>query len=114
MKLLVEAFKSARKAEIAIIAAALFMLFLASFGNTIPSGDAVTEDERRMQRILSQIDGAGMVKVMLSTDETGELLGAVIAASGAGEINVQLHLQQAVHTLTELELDRIKVVKSKR
>lgn len=114
MKLLVEAFKSARKAEIIIVAAALLMLILLSLGNSFPVDGAVTDEERRMQRILSQVEGAGSVKVMLSTDESGELLGAVVAASGAGEIAVQLRLQQAVHTLTELELDQIEVVKSKR
>jgi len=114
LKLLVEAFKSARKAEIIIVAAALLMLLLLGVGNTISENDAVTDEERRMQRILSQIEGAGNVKVMLSTDESGALMGAVIAAPGAEGIAVQLRLQQAVHTLTELELDRIEVVKSKR
>lgn len=90
------------------------MLLLLGFGNSLQGDNTATMEERRMQRILSQIEGAGSVKVMLSTDETGALLGAVIASAGADEIAVQLRLQQAVHTLTELELDRIEVVRSKR
>lgn len=114
MKLLIEAFKSARKTEIIIVAAALIVLLMLGIGNSIPGDGTVTEMESRMQRILSQIEGAGRVKVMLSEDDSGSLTGAVIAASGAEEIAVRLRLQQAVRTLTELKLDQIEVVKSKR
>ena len=113
LKQLIEAFKSARRSEIILIGVALCALLLC-FMNGIPKGEIATEEEKRMQRILSQIEGAGSVRVMLSMDGSGEHKGAVVAAPGAEQIEVKLKLQQAMHTLTGLELDQIEVVKSKR
>lgn len=113
LKQLIEAFKAARKTEIILIAAALCALFLClTDGSSLK--EAATEEEKRIQHILSQIEGAGKVHVMLSEDESGLKQGAVVAAAGAERIEVMLELQQVMHTLTGLELDRIEVVKSKR
>lgn len=113
MKQLIEAFKSARKTEIILIVSAICALLLCLAGAS-PKSEITTPEEERMQRILSRIDGAGSVRVMLSSNEDGEHRGAIVVAPGAEEIEVQLKLQQAIHTLTGLELDQIEVVKSKR
>jgi len=83
------------------------------FGNA-PVKNAFTEEERRIQSILSRIDGAGDVQVMLSSEENGEARGAIVVAPGAERIEVLLKLQQAIHTLTGLELEQIEVIKSER
>ena len=70
-------------------------------------------DEKRMERLLSSIEGAGRVSVMISQGTDGEIAGVVVAASGADDLRVMLELQRAVRTLTGLELDRIEIVKSK-
>lgn len=113
MKLLIEAFKSARKTEIILIIAAVCALAVCMCG---PAGDSISssDEEKRMGHILSQIEGAGKVQVMLSNEGEASRRGAVVIASGAGQIDVQIKLQQAVHTLTGLELNRIEVIESKR
>ena len=113
MKQLIEAIKAARKQEIILILLAVCALFLCS-ADSLPSREMATEEELRIQRILSQIEGAGPVCVMLSSDANGVPVGAIIAAPGAERIEVQLKLLQAVHTLTGLELEQIEIVKSKR
>lgn len=111
MKQLMEALKSARKLELFILlAAAAILLVLCMGGGT--GGSAASVEEKRMERILSSIEGAGRVAVMLSEDGEGRCSGAVVAASGAGDIGVALQLQRAVQALTELELAQIEIVKA--
>lgn len=113
MKQLMEALKSARKLEICIALAVVAALLVLGLGGGGGDGGASPE-ERRMERILSEIEGAGRVSVMLSEDEKGAYSGAVVAASGAEDIAVLLRLQRAVQTLTGLEMENIEIVKSGR
>lgn len=108
-----DAFRSARKTELVLIAAAVCILLALWIGDAVPESTTASEPEQRMQHVLSQIEGAGKVDIMISTGDDGIPVGAVVAASGADEVYVLLQLQQAVHALTGLELDRIEVVKSK-
>ena len=112
MKQLMEALKSARKLEICIAVAAIAVLLALGLGGGSNGGASV--EERRMERILSEIEGAGRVSVMLSVDGEGACSGAVVAASGAEDIAVLLKLQWAVQTLTGLEAGDIEIVKSGR
>ena len=74
-------------------------------------GDAL---EARMARVLSQVEGAGQVSVLLSRGPDGETVtGAVIVAQGADSVRVQLELQRAVRALLGLELDAIEVLDMK-
>ena len=109
MKQLCELLKGARRIEFWVAAAAVCALLALAMG----SGDSGAEsDEARMQRILSRIEGAGQVTVMLSGAD-GAVEGAVVAASGAGDARVVLELQRAVRALTGLDLEKIEIVKSK-
>ena len=110
MKQLAELLKGARRIEFWIAAAAVCALLALALGG---GADTRTDDvEARMERILSSIEGAGRVAVMLSGAE-GAPEGAVIAASGADSVRVALELQRAVRALTGLELEKIEIVKSK-
>lgn len=113
MKQLMEALRAARKLELFILVAAVGILLALGMGAGFGDGGANTE-ERRMERILSSIEGAGRVTVMLSGDAETGYTGAVVASPGAGNIAVSLRLQQAVRALTELELEEIEIVKSGR
>ena len=112
MKQLMEALKSARKLEICIALAVIAALLVLGLGSGIDDG--ASSQERRMERILSEIEGAGRVSVMLSGDENGACSGAVVTASGAEDIAVLLRLQRAVQTLTGLDAGNIEIVKSGR
>ena len=110
MKQLGELLRGARRIEFWIAAAAVCALLALSLGG---GTDARADDtESRMERILSRIEGAGRVTVMLSGDE-GAPEGVVVAASGADSARVVLELQRAVRALTGLELEKIEIVKSK-
>lgn len=66
--------------------------------------------EARISQVLSGIEGAGSVDVVLCY--TGEVpCGAVVVAQGAGDIAVQLRLASAVSTLLGIPQDRIAVYK---
>ena len=111
MKQLGELLKGARRIEFWIAAAAVCaLLALALSGNGAVSGAKSTE--ARMERILSRIEGAGRVAVMLSGAD-GAPEGVVIAASGADDARVVLELQRAARALTGLDLEKIEIVKSK-
>lgn len=111
MKRLMEAFGSARKIEILLIAAMLCIMLLLCLNN--PAQVAQDEgDEARMQRLLSCIEGAGKVSVMIAEDENGCIRGAVVAAQGAEDVRVALEMQRAIQALTGLDLNQIEIIKS--
>lgn len=112
MKQLFEALRAARKIELLVIAAVLCALLLLYMGDG--EGGAANEAEARMERVLSRIEGAGRVSVMISEGAGGEIVGAVVVAGGADDLHVSLELQRAVQTLTGLELEQIEVAKSER
>ena len=67
--------------------------------------------EKRMEAVLSQVEGAGRVRVLLSREsEGGPATGAVIVAEGARSARVLLELQQAVKALLGLPLESIEVL----
>ena len=70
-------------------------------------GDAL---EKRMEAVLSQVDGAGRVRVLVSRTDEGAATGAVIVAEGAHSVRVLLELQRAAKALLGLELDQIEVL----
>ena len=113
MKPLLEALGGARKIEIWLIIVLLCVLIVLCLGDSKSGETAADSDEYRLGRILSRIEGAGDVSVMLSQSE-GELQGCVVAAEGAREVRVMLQLQRAVQAITGLELDRIEIVQSGR
>ena len=109
MSRLRESLRSARKIELLIlIVFVCAMLVIALSGRDTQNTDA----EARMRALLSKIEGAGRVRVMLSEDAEGNCTGAVIATPGADDVRVVLELERAVRTLTGVPLDRIEIVKS--
>lgn len=105
MKHLLETLKSARWVEMLLLGALISVLLLLAMDG---SGSVSLSEEERMAKVLSEIEGAGSVEVMLGTDGRG----CVVISEGAGDVAVMLSLQRAVRTLTGLPLDRIEIVKS--
>ena len=109
MKRLIESLRSVRKAELLILTVFLCVGLMVLLNGTREADMSV---EGRMCAILSNIEGAGKVHVMLSTDAEGGCTGAVITAEGADDVRTMLEIQRAVRTLTGLPLERIEIVKS--
>lgn len=108
----IEALKSARRLEICIILAATAILLVLLLGGEAGTGENTQEE--RLARILSSIEGAGRVSVMITEDGEGRCAGAVVSTAAADDLFVALQLQRAVKTLTGLELEQIEIVKSGR
>ena len=104
-----ESLRSVRKIELLILIVFVCTLLVITLSGREAQG---TDMEARMSALLSKIEGAGRVRVLLSQDDAGNCTGAVIAAPGADDMRVLLELQRAVRTLTGMPLERIEVVKS--
>ena len=114
MNKLIGALKTVRGIELLALAALMCILIVLCMGNQTPEEAALSE-EGRVERLLSRIEGAGSVTVMMRRDNaTGEVVGVVVAATGADEIKVVLELQRAVRALTGLEVEKIEIIKSGR
>lgn len=110
-KALLDRLRGARYVElfVALVLLALLALLLLGKSGT-ESGEGRTELEARMERILSDIDGVGRVSVMITENEGGRAVGALVVADGLEDIQAFLSLQSAVSTLLELETDRIEII----
>lgn len=113
MKHLLEALRGAKRIEILVITVIVCILMVLWFGAQDNNGYE-NEEEARMSRLLSNIEGAGRVHVMISTNSEGENTGVVVVSPGAKNMHVLLELQRTVRTLTGLDLDRIEILQSKR
>ena len=76
MKRLIESIRAARWLELTIAAGLICILLVLALSNA--GGSVASDDEARMQRILSEIDGAGKVNVMIAEDEGGACTGVVV------------------------------------
>ena len=70
--------------------------------------ESTSTEESRISRVLSAIDGAGMVEVAVHYEESIPC-SAVIVAQGANDIAVQLRLVSAVTTLLGIDQDCVAI-----
>lgn len=80
-----------------------------------------TDLEKRLSAILSKIDGAGQVSVMVTyqtdsvasasseAEEGAQIKGVVIVADGAEDVRVRMDLIKAARTLLNVDADAIQV-----
>ena len=88
--------------------AAVLALLLAKPGG---EGDAARSPlERRLERILSGIEGVSDVRVMVTEGENGAVDGVLIVCGHMDGLRAGLRVQRAVQALLNLELDRISVM----
>lgn len=103
--------RGARKVEYLalILLVALAVLFWAQ-NRTTDSG-ASTDLELRMESTLSQVAGAGDVKVMIAQAEDGRVTGVLIVAEGADDIGVYIALADAARTLLGVDAKDIEIAR---
>ena len=72
-----------------------------------------------MEAVLSSIDGAGEVRVLVNRAEaafasqTAPVTGVLVVAEGAGNMRVMIGLQQAVQALLGVEAEQIEILAMK-
>ena len=110
MRALWENLRAARYIEIGILLAVLAALGLMLTGGRTDDTIAATEPERRLCRLLEQIEGVGKVSVMISEDGGG----AVIVASELDDWRTALEIQSAARAVLNVELDRVCVIGKRR
>lgn len=80
-----------------------------------------TELEIRMESVLSCVEGAGKVRVLVSSGDTAAVFsqaeerrtGVVVVAEGAENIRVALELERAVQALLGVNADQIEILDMK-
>ena len=107
MKRIMQALKSARWLEMTLIVVLMCIAAVVALSG-VQDSPARTAEETRLRSLLSEIDGAGRVDVVLGED------GAVVTAAGAGRIDVMLKLQRAVQAATGFELRSIEIIEAKK
>jgi len=111
LKRIAEAFRAARKIEIVLLAVfiAVLLAIILDQGAIAPS--VASEAEIRLERLLSRIEGAGNVKVMLSGEE-GAYSGCVVVADGAQEVQVSIKILRAVQAAMSIPAENIEIISS--
>ena len=98
---------------IAILVLGVFLVILGSVGM---GGDRETEaddEEARLSSLLSEIDGVGECKVMISLNSRGEVASAVVVCRGASDVEVRRALLEAVTSLYGIGSNRVSIAKMK-
>ena len=112
-----------------VLVAALAMAALLLYGGHDDTGGEPpgTALESRMEAVLSQIEGAGRVVVLLREKDAqpafgggqadpgaGRVEGVVVVSEGAGDVRVALELARAVKALLGVDMARIEVLRMER
>ena len=113
-----EKLRGARHIEWVMLAIALAALILLGVGGSSDSGEESTRLERRLESILSCIEGAGRVRVLVHSEEEAaafayqeeKTAGVLVVAEGAGNLKVNMELQRAVQALLGLQAEQIEIL----
>ena len=122
--------KSIKHIEIIIAVLFALIVLLVYFSTTASLGSAntqnmssnagyATEVEAKLENLLSKIDGAGKIDVMVMCESEGvqtedqipNIKSAVVVASGASDVFVRLEIIKAVEALLKIDAKNIEVLK---
>lgn len=87
--------------------AALMILMMESQSATT---DAVLPIENRLRSVLSQVEGAGEVSVLVNEDENGAIVGVCVLTPNADDVATVFRLQRAVQTVLGVDNDRVEIL----
>lgn len=97
---------------VAVIFAVIIMLiYMSSLDDNKSSKNSQgTNLEVRLESILSDIDGAGNVSVLINTSSDETIDGVIVVASGAENIGVRLNILRAVETVLKIPTAQIEIL----
>ena len=111
MRALTDALKLLRRPEIIIAFALICVLAVVMLNGNQSDSGGMTDYERRMCAVLSDIDGAGRVRVMIAEDADGKCTGVLVVSDGVQNLKTYLTIQRAVRALTGIDAERIEIVR---
>lgn len=93
-----------------IFAVVILLIYLSSTNATSThTSNTSTNLETRLETILSDIEGAGNVSVLInSSDEKVE--GVIVVASGADDVYVKMNILRAVETVLKIPTTQIEIL----
>lgn len=102
---------------VALIGMAALLYVCSTGGESINLGGAGTTSEtgteKRLERVLSEINGAGDVRVMITyetvEDGSERVAGVIVVAEGAANMSVKMDLIYAVRAVLGIEQNRIEI-----
>ena len=110
MKKLIEVLKANKNILViaAIVLALVILVVVFNGGGDGEDGAAVSDDEQRLQTILSHMEGVGESRVMISRGEDG-IDGVVIVCDGAENIMTRSDILNAVSTALNFDNNIIAI-----
>ena len=113
--------RGARHIEWVLLAIALAVVFLMTADGQGADLYESTSLERRMENVLSCIEGAGKVRVLVNpgnaaaafSPQDGQAAGVLVVAEGAGDLKVNMALQRAVQALLDVDAEQIEILTMK-
>lgn len=118
----VQRFRGVRHLEwiLALLAAALLLALLSAGWNGETDEQAMGM-EARLERVLSAVEGAGRVRVLINEPEEVQAAfmnqtrekpaGVLVVAQGAGDIRVRMELSRAVQALLGVDAASVEILK---
>lgn len=96
---------------IAVIFAVIVLLIYLSSVNPVKrtQSSASTNLEMRLESILSDIEGAGNVSVLINNTDN-QIDGVIIVASGADNVFVKMNILKAVETVLKIPTAQIEIL----
>ena len=89
---------------------ALLLIALGCMPASVPATAEKTALEARLEAVLSRIEGVGDATVMITQDDSGNVIGAVVVAGGMSDVRACLSVQSAIRTLLGIDLERIRII----
>lgn len=96
-----------------ILTFAVWKAFYSSEDISTDTIEIMSESERKISQLLSNIDGVGKAEVMISENEDG-VVGAVVVCEGANDISVTMNVREAVATALGIKQTDIKIYLKKQ
>ncbi|HCJ01592.1 MAG TPA: hypothetical protein DHV31_01740 [Clostridiales bacterium] len=117
---LIKKIRSAKNAEIvvalifALIAGVTYFVISAKTSSNKPTASMaqngkMTEEEERLAELISDISGVGKTRVLITTDNGNEVIGVVVVAEGAKDMNNRVKMIRCVEKATGATVDKIEI-----
>ncbi len=90
--------------------ALLAALMILTMDDGASPASAALPIENRLQSVLSQVEGAGTVNVLVNEDESGAVVGVCVLTPNADDVATVFRLQRAVQTALGIDNDKVEIL----